>query len=118
MNVDDLDDDAHIDELDPGQLAGRLLQAAADLEKRARELVHAKHKHDAAGRLAEMVNEYVALCDRHALVRWDEWGRVVKLRQLAKNLREVGEAADADRYAEQAEELATRCFAAREGRTP
>lgn len=111
MSVDDLDDeDPHIDELDPGRLASRLLQAAADLEKRARELVHAKRKHDAAGRLTEKISEYLALCDRHALVRWAEWERVEKLRRLAKDLRELGAAADAERYEAQAEELATQCF--------
>lgn len=94
MNVDD------IDELDPGMLANYLVMAAADVEKRARELmhIHATHKRDAAQRLIEKVNEYVALCDRHALVRWGDWRRVEELRRVAKSLRELGEDVDADLY--------------------
>lgn len=105
MNVDD------IDELDPGMLANYLMMAAVDVEKRARELVHASatRKRDAQ-RLTEKANEYVALCDRHALVRWDHWHRVVELRRVAKSLRELGEDVDADLYAARADDLAHRCF--------
>lgn len=118
MSVDDIDGEGtHIDELTPDRLGAYLMQSAADLEKRARELVHAHTagKHEAAQRLTEKATEYVALCDRHAMVRWDDWKRVEKLRQLAKSLRELGDDAEANRYEAQAEGLSAHCF---EGSTP
>lgn len=118
MSVDDIDGEGtHADLLDPGRLADCMMQAATDLQKRARELVHADatYKRDAARRLAEKADEYVALSTRHALVRWDEWRRVEKLRQVAKNLRELGETTEADRREAQAEQLAGDCFATEYG---
>jgi hypothetical protein len=113
MSVDDIDGDGtHVDDLDPRQLSDYLLQASSDLEKRARELLmaNAKFKPDAAQRLTDKVAEYLALCNRHAMVRWDEWNRVEKLRAVAKSLRELGEPADADRFDALAGTLATHCF--------
>lgn len=113
MSVDDIDGEGtHIDELDPGRLANYLMMAASDVEKRARELVHASAtcKRDAAQRLTEKASEYVALCDRHALVRWGDWHRVEELRRVVKSLRELGEDVDADLYEARADDLAQRCF--------
>ena len=116
MSVDDIDGDGtHVNELNPNDLIDYLTQAESDLEKRARELLmaHPKLKQEAAQRLTEKVSEYLALSERRSSIRHDVWDRVLKLEALVKNLRDLGENDDADRYEAQARELTEHCFEAR-----